>query len=142
MSIFFKGEEVEAVLFSPLEGQLTYKGKPAAGAKIKLWIAWKDKQGETEYFSADEQGYFKLPKKTVVYRDSPLAQIVIVQELYVEYQANSYLIWSLSKTKTGEFSELGGKPIGFRCELEDELETIRTDDVLMGTACQWDSIEK
>jgi len=36
MSIFFKGKKVEAVLFSPLEGKMTYQGKPAAGATIKL----------------------------------------------------------------------------------------------------------
>lgn len=36
MAIFFGGEKVEAVLFSPLEGKLTFEGKPASGAKINL----------------------------------------------------------------------------------------------------------
>ena len=142
MSLFFGGKEVDAVLFSPLEGQITLDGKPASNAKIKLWIKWKDDQGETFNYTADEDGFFKIPKQETTYKESALAQIVITQEITVEYKNESYLVWTLSKTNTHEFGELGGKPSNLICELTNDLEPIRTDSVLMGTVCHWDVISK
>ena len=60
MSIFSKPTE-EVVVCSAMEGQLTFEGKPAAGAKIVRWSAWKDEEGESETFYADEHGHFALP---------------------------------------------------------------------------------
>jgi hypothetical protein len=142
MSLFFGGEKVEAVLFSPLEGKLTFNGKPAAGAKIDLWIKWKNTEGEHFDFTADENGFFHIPQKVASYKESALAQIVITQEITVEYSNESYLIWTLSKTSTHQFGELGGKASNLTCELTNDLEAIRTDDILMGTSCSWDSISK
>ena len=140
MSLFFGGEKKEAVLFSPLEGKITFEGKPAAGAKIKLWFTWKDKEGESFYYTADENGFFKIPKHTTTYKETPLAQLVISQEITVEHEGKPYEMWVMSKMDSAIFTELGGEPINLRCELTNDLTTIRGNHSLGGTACIWDSL--
>lgn len=140
MSLFFGGEKKEAVLFSTLEGQLTLNGAPAAGAKIKLWIKWKDAEGEYFDYTADEKGYFLIPEKSATYKESAIAQIVITQEITVNYEHTEYLIWTLSKTSTHRYGELGGRPENLTCEISNDLEPIRSNDILMATNCRWDSV--
>ena len=94
MSLFFgEKEKVEAVLFSPLEGQLKFNGKPASGPKIKLWLAWKDKKGETKLFNADENGNFSIPAQTVLYKQNPLFQISIGQTIIVEFNHDNFTMY-------------------------------------------------
>lgn len=138
MSLFFGREKVEAVLFSPLEGQLTFAGKPAAGAKIKLWYSWKDKKGEAFYYTSDDNGFFSIPKHVATYKPFFLAQLVIWQELTVEYKGISHQVWRMSKKDAAEFTELGVNPVNLVCELTNELITIRGNSSLGGTACTWD----
>ena len=142
MSLFFGGEKKEAVLFSPLEGKITFEGNPAAGAKINLWIKWKDKKGEHFGFTADENGFFHIPQKVAIYKENPLAQIVITQEITVEYDNENYLIWTLSKSNTHQFGELGGKPSNLTCELTTEEMDTHLEYALMGTLCKWDKLTK
>ena len=142
MSLFFGGEKKEAVLFSPLEGKITFNGKPAAGAKVKLWFAWQDKEGEFFYYNTDENGFFKIPGHTTTYKETPLAQLVITQEIIVEHEGKPYEMWSMSKMDPSIFSELGGEPINLRCELTNDLTTVRGNHSLGGTACTWDSLNK
>jgi len=51
-------------------------------------------------------------------------------------------MWVMGKMGKNLYSELGGKPVNFRCELTDELIRVESDDGLLGTPCKWDSIEK
>jgi hypothetical protein len=139
MAIFFGGEKVEAVLFSPLQGKLTFEGKPASDAKINLWIKWKDSEGETFSYTADEDGMFSIPEHTATYKQSAIAQLVIVQKIMIEYRNNSFEIWNLSKMEPGIFTELGVKPKNVICELTSELTTVRGDGSLGGVACKWES---
>lgn len=142
MSLFFKGEKVEAVLFSPLQGKMMYNGKPAAGAKIKLWVAWKDKEGETELYYVDDQGNFNIPKKTVIYKDNPLVQLSVGQEVTVEYQGKEILIWKAGKSSSHLFGELGGQPVGLTCELANNEEmTAHLDHALVKTLCKWQHLK-
>lgn len=142
MAIFFGGEKVEAVLFSPLQGKLTFEGEPASGAKINLWIKWKDSEGETFSYIADENGNFSIPQHTATYKQSAIAQLVIVQKITIEYGNNVYEIWNLSKMEPEIFTELGGTPINVVCELTDDLTTIRGQGSLGGVACKWNLLEK
>lgn len=142
MAIFFGGEKVEAVLFSPLRGQLTFEGKPASGAKINLWIKWKDSKGETFSYTADEDGNFSIPQHTATYKQSAIAQLVIVQKITVEHRNDTFEIWNLSKMEPEAFTELGGKPTNVVCELTSELATVRGNGSLGGVACKWESMEK
>lgn len=138
MSLFFGGEKSEIVVFSPLEGRLLFKGDPAPNADISVWISWKDKKGETLHYKTDENGYFSIPQKTALYKDNALVQLVITQEITVEYGGENHLIWTLSKTDGGLNVEFGGEPKNLTCELTEGLNTIRTDEVLMGTKCNWE----
>jgi hypothetical protein len=141
MSIFFGGEKTEVVLFSPLEGKLTYNGKPAAGAKLRLWIAWKDQEGETESFTADEHGQFSIPKRTTVYRKTPLAQLSVGQTITVEYSGNEYLIWKAGKSSPELYGELGGRPQNVHCELTKQEMDVHLEHSLLETLCEWTKID-
>lgn len=138
MSLLF-GTEV--VLFSPLEGKITYEGKPAANAKIVRLVRWKDTKGETDVFTADENGEFHIPVKKANVRIGPLTEFVMSQSLHITYNGQETQVWGKSKRNTELYGELGGKPKNFRCELTDEVEYIDVPDGLFGTSCKWDSIE-
>lgn len=139
MSLLF-GTEV--VLFSPMEGKITFEGKPAANAKIVRTIIWKGDAGETDTFYTSEDGSFTLPLKRTKVRIPPLAEFRIAQEIRVFYNEKEFPIWAKSKRDLGLYGEMGGKPLNFRCEITDELVLIEGFDDLFGTSCKWDSIEK
>lgn len=143
MSLFFGDKKkVEAVLFSPLNGKLMFHGKPASGAKIKLWLAWKDQEGEYEYFTADEDGYFSIPKRTALYDESPLFQISIGQMVTVEFKGQEYVIWRGGKSTTHLYGELGGRPENVICEItKDEMHTY-LEHSLLETSCEWSNLIK
>jgi len=132
----------EVVLFSPMEGKLTFEGKPAANAKIVRTIIWKGDEGETDTFYTSEDGSFALPLKRTKVRIPPLAEFRVIQEINVFYENQEFMVWVKGKSDTTEFGELGGIPQNLRCELTDE--SVRIDDFgdLFGTSCKWDSIEK
>jgi hypothetical protein len=139
MSLLF-GTEV--VLFSPMEGKITFEGKPAAHAKITRTIIWKGDEGETDTFYTNESGEFKLPIKRTKARIPLLAEFVLTQELSVFYEDKEFSIWVKSKQDLNEYGELGGKPQNLRCELTDEEVYLKDFNGLFTTSCKWDSIEK
>ncbi len=138
MTSLIRGERTEIVVFSPMAGRLLFEGRPVSGAELKLWVKWKDKKGETYHYKADDSGFFSIPQINDTYRDSPLAQLVITQEITVEYRGESYLIWTLSKGNGELNAEYGGEPKNLVCELTEELRAIRTDDALLGARCTWE----
>jgi hypothetical protein len=139
MSLLF-GTEV--VLFSPMEGKITYKGKPAAHAKITRTIIWKGDAGETDVFYTSETGEFKLPIKKTKVRIPAFAEFVLTQEMNVFYEDQEFFVWFKAKQDLDEYGELGGKPHNFRCELTDKRLGIEDFNGLFSTSCKWDSIEK
>lgn len=139
MSLLF-GEEV--VLFSPMEGKITFHGREAAQAKITRVVKWKDEVGDSEIFYANENGEFVLPLKKTRVRIHPLAEFVISQSIYVNFEGKDVQVWGRSKRGIELYDELGGAPQNFRCELTDEVEYIDVDDGLFGTLCKWDLISK
>jgi hypothetical protein len=138
MSLF--GTDV--VLFSPMDGRLTYQGKPAAHAKIVRHIIWKDDVGEKEIFYANEKGEFNLPIKREKVRIPLMGEFNIVQEIWVYYKEQEYGIWGRSKEDFKEYGELGGIPVNFRCELTDERVSLKKGHGLFRTSCKWDSIKE
>ena len=138
MSLF--GTEV--VLFSPMQGVITFEGKPAANAKITRLIIWKGDEGEADTFYTSDNGEFKLPEKKATVKMLPLAEFVLTQEISVLYKEQEYSIWVRQKVDLGEYGELGGRPVNFRCELTDERVRLEEFDGLFGTSCKWDSIEQ
>ncbi len=137
----FSGKEEEVVIFSPMDGKLTFEGKPVAGVKIVRWLIWKDNEGEKETFYTDENGDFSIPIKKDIVNLSPLTQFVMSQTILVCYEQKEIPIWVKSKRSKNEFGELGGKPKNFRCELTEKRARVENDDDLFSTSCKWDSIE-
>ena len=137
MSLLF-GTEV--VLFSPMEGKITFEGKPAANAKIVRTIIWKGDAGETDTFYTSEDGSFTLPLKRTKVRIPPLAEFVLTQEVSVLYEGKEFIIWVKSKQELGEYGELGGRPENLRCELTDDEVYLEDFNGLFTTSCKWDSI--
>lgn len=142
MSFLFGGEKEEVVLFSPLEGKITYEGEPASGAMLKLWVAWKNQDGETKSFSADDDGGFSIPAQIIEYKSSPLAQISIAQMITVEYKGGEYVIWKAGKSSTNLYGELGGRPENLVCELTKEEMDTHLDNSLLETLCVWTKLDK
>jgi len=142
LNLFNKGKKIEAVLFSPLEGVITFEGRPASGAKIKRKVAWKDKEGEIDYFTTDEKGHFSIPIKTAEYRDSPYAQISIRQKLTVEFKGKEYMIWRAGKSTTHLYGELGGRPVNLVCELTKEKLDFHPGFSLLKTLCVWNELDQ
>lgn len=95
----------EVVLFSPMQGKLTYKGKPASNAKIVRHIIWKDEIGEKETFYSNENGEFNLPVKREKVKIPRLGEFVISQEIVVFYEGQQFEIWGISKHNTEEYGE-------------------------------------
>jgi len=138
MSFFSKAEEV--VLFSEMEGHITLNGKPVKGAVIERWIKWKDKDGEKDQFTIDDNGAFSLPEIKVNAKLASFSQLVISQELKVIHQNVNYNIWALSKMNKNEYGELDGKPVDFRCELSTEEKALRFKNSYLLTNCEWTEI--
>src|SRR5690625_5555220 len=49
---FFSRPTQELVICSEMQGKLTFQGKPAAGAKIVRWSAWKEDRKSTRLNSS------------------------------------------------------------------------------------------
>jgi len=138
----FQKPEEEVVLFSPMQGQITLNGKPVANARVERFLKWKDETGESDSFSTNQDGQFKIPVKKDAVKLSTISKFVIAQEIRVFIGKDEYLIWTMGTGNKTSYGELGGKPVNFRCELSDEMRRVDVDDGLLGTSCQWDSIEK
>ena len=139
MSLFSR---TDVVLFSPMEGKMTFEGKPAANAKIVRTIIWKSDEGETDVFYTAEDGTFTLPIKRAKVRLPLLIEFVLTQEISVFYNDQEFTFWVRRKHDLGEYGELGGKPKNLRCELTDENVYIEGFGGTFTTPCKWDSIEK
>jgi len=142
---FFSRPTQELVICSEMQGKLTFQGKPAAEAKIVRWSAWKDHDGESETFYADEHGNFLLPEKRDIHKKGPLdflAQFVAHQSVTVTYEDAGYEIWYSGKTRPDANVEYGGIPTNFRCELTDEPEPSQLDGVLINASCKWGLVDK
>lgn len=125
-----------------MQGKLTYKGKPAANAKIVRHLIWKDASGEKETFYSNENGEFSLPIKREKIKVPILGELVISQEIVVYYKNQNFEIWGISKHNIEEYGELGGQLKNLRCELTDDLRFPEIPQGLFGTSCFWDAIIK
>jgi len=134
--------EQDIVISSPFEGRILFGGKPLAGARIERTVKWKDETGMTDATTTDENGRFALPLVTESAKLPKLTQFVAHQEISVIHNDTKYTIWVMGKLGKELYSELGGKPENFRCELTDDLMRVETDDGLLGTLCKWDAIDK
>lgn len=135
-----KGEKV--CVASGFEGRVTFDGEPASGARIVRTYYWKSEKGQTEEKIADKDGRFSFSSHWKVYRQVLPVQFVVQQTIFVYYKDTEYQVLETGKMNKVEFSEFGGRPENFRCELTDQ--NIRGVDVESGfvaTTCYWDQSE-
>lgn len=134
-----KGERV--CIASGFEGRLTFEGKPATGARIVRKFNWKDEKGETEETIADQDGRFSFPSHWDVLRRVLPVQFVAHQSIFVYYNGKEYQIWGMGKMSKNEYSEFGGKPKSFRCEITEEIRRVDLEHEFVGTNCYWEHTE-
>jgi hypothetical protein len=140
MSLFPTPQEV--VLSSPLEGHLTYQGKPITGIKIVRELTWFDGDGSFEDFVVtDSRGHFTLPLIQRTLKLSSLVPLIVSQEIHAIHHGERILLWAMGKDSIIEYGELGGKPVNLRCELTSERRITRDYNTPMMTRCTWDSLE-
>lgn len=137
--LFSKKENI--IIFGGMEGQILLNGEPAAGAQIKLWTKWNSPEGDTLIVKTDEKGQFELPEQTGQYRPSAFAQLVISQQITVNYQRNEYLIWNFSSLSPLDEGSLGYQPQNLTCELSDEREPYEEGAITLITSCHWTGSE-
>ncbi|MES2824596.1 MAG: DUF6795 domain-containing protein [Pseudomonadota bacterium] len=137
-----RGKKQNVVLFSPMLGVVTVDGVPAVGAKIERNLFWIYKKREIDYVYTNENGEFNFGVKKDIFRVSPLSHFSISQQLTVFYKNKVIEIWRYSKSDADEYTELGGKPVNFRCELTDEACRVGTKVGGVWTSCRWDDINE
>lgn len=132
----------EVVIASPLEGILTFEGKPVADVKIERKLSWFDQSESVEDFVVtNSNGHFILPLVKKTLKLSNLTQFVVSQEINAIYNGKKILIWYMGKGSKIEFGELGGEPVNLKCELSsDEIVTRDYKNPLI-TRCKWDSLK-
>lgn len=132
----------EVVLSSPLEGILTFEGKPLAGIKIERKLSWFDLTESVEdSVITNSQGHFILPLVKKSLKLSNLVQFVVSQEIHAIHNNEPLVIWAMGKSSKIEYGELGGKPVNLKCELNNERRITRDYNTPMMTRCTWDSLE-
>ena len=136
------GHRQKIILFSPLQGKLTYKSDPVAGAKIIRKVSWNKKIVETDIFYGLENGEFNLPLKEIITRVPGLTQFVVHQTIHVYFNNQEFPVWSCGKLGKDVNAELGGKPINLMCELTDEIIRAEATNGILVTSFKWDYIEK
>lgn len=139
---FFSSKDEHVVLFSPMDGVITYNGNIVKNAEVIRKATWGDKFEFSEKCLTNDRGEFSFPLKVEKWKQSRLTQFIVHQDIVVNYDNDTYTIWHMGKMDRGEYGELGGKPVNFRCELTDEIEYVEGVIGLLGTSCKWDSIIK
>ena len=134
MSLFDAGK---ICTFSPVKAKVTLNGSPATGATVTRTTKWKDPITESTNTDSNGEFTFTANYEKSVKKFLPV-EIVISQQIIVEYQGESYEIWANGKMNAEENSELDGHPLNLNCELSDELRTHRTASSLILTNCTWE----
>lgn len=132
----------DVVLFSPMQGKLTYQGKPAANAKIVRHLIWKDQAGTKDIFYADENGYFSIPEKIENIKIPAFGEFRIVQQLDVHYENQEFMIWVKGSEHIDKFGGLKGPLENLSCEITSEIEKDYDFPGLFGTSCKWNNFSK
>jgi hypothetical protein len=123
-------------LFSKISGVITLDGKPVANAKITRTVNLnKDKVDHTY---TDDKGYFEMPAvfQRTVTKFLP-QEFVAKQDIVVQYNGNSYDIWSGVKRTPEENAEARGEPLNVQCELNSEKSFKQVNNSPYISRCTW-----
>lgn len=150
MSIFLhhmSAKPIDIILFSALKGFLTHKGAPASNALITLRIELPSEPDMVFNFKSIESGFFQIPEQRVKRSIGPIAHYAVHQSIVVQFEGEEFEVWRFSKSNdslnpetNGEYTELGGKPVGVTCELTDKLRKVN-ENALGMTSIQWQGLK-
>ena len=131
MSIFDAGK---VCTFSAVRATVTYEGEPVKGARVTRLTEWKNPNKEIT--ETDDKGIFDFPAifERSISKYMPM-EIVISQQIIVEYQGRLFEIWANGKMNPEEDSEFDGVSIDLDCELTNEAKTYRSNGSLVMTNC-------
>ena len=135
---FFNNKKEIVYPFSGFEGQLFYKGEPAAGAQLTRSYDMFGEKFE-ESIMADKEGRFAFTSIAKEFR-TPLfspVEFLVHQDIFVKYGENSYQIWAGGKMDKEEYSEFNGKPSALSCEITSDLRRVDLKHGFIGTNCHW-----
>lgn len=139
MSLLNKKKEI-VYPFSGFEGQLLYKGEPAANAKITR-IYNQMEQGEIqETATTDNEGKFNFESIALEFKKPLISAVSYIshQKIFVTFNQETYQIWGGGKSSKLEFSEFGNKrPEQLTCELTDEPYVVDLEKDGIVTNCKW-----
>ncbi|HEY7773608.1 MAG TPA: DUF6795 domain-containing protein [Marinagarivorans sp.] len=135
------GSRTKPCLFSPISGTITFKGEPAAGAKLTRTAGKAHTHGRlVDTAITDNQGQFEMPgvfEKVLLAKFLPM-EFVAAQEIVVEFEGNSYKVWAGVKREREVNSESSGRPLVVACELTDEPKRASVGGGFVNSVCTWD----
>ncbi|MDN3638795.1 hypothetical protein QWY82_08245 [Simiduia curdlanivorans] len=134
MSILDAGK---AYFFSPVSMQIYRDGQPVVGANVVR--RWEHSTIEQDESTTDAEGKVNFPevRRRTIVQVIP-AEFVVAQQIIVVVEGEEIEVWSNSKRDSAINSELGGKPLNFRCELNDEEQLHRDFGSAFFTKCTWE----
>jgi len=134
MSFFTK-----QVLFSEVKGIVLSQGNPIKGVEVLRRYRYEDDtQEETIKTNQDGSFYFsKAIKKSLFNMDFLPSDVVVSQEIILNYKNISYDAWVFVRGNYDDGSELGVKTINLICDISHEPKQItsKTGGVVYGI-CQ------
>lgn len=113
--------DLACCVFSGFEGKLLFKGRPAVGARIVRKVEMDD-SGRVimDDTTSSGLGLFSFTAIHDVLEQHGMGKLIMHQDMFVYYRGKKYHIWQTSKHCEKEFTEFGGQPSAFTCELTDE----------------------
>ncbi|QIL90755.1 hypothetical protein GNX18_14010 [Microbulbifer sp. SH-1] len=125
----------KAYTFSEMRLEITYQGKPAAGAIVKRRIKWQRER--LDEFFTDSNGVVVLPqvRERSITQFFP-SQFISSQLISVNFRNQNFEVWSYVKIQPDKNSEMGGYPLNLECELTRESKLDEEFDTLMITNCK------
>ena len=109
------------VLWSPMSGRVLMNGRPAAGAVLQReWFwHWKDRRArDTAIADADGAFSFPLPAGRSLAGALLPHEPVIEQVMDVQWQGESYRVWSRFSHSYTLNAENAGRPVVVTCRLD------------------------
>lgn len=108
-------------LFSAVHGVVVHQGKPVVGAVVEreyVW-GWNDKTGVDEV-KTDAKGEFDFAEITgfsflgAILPHEPMVR----QTIHIKHEGKTFMAWAYNRSDYDPLSELNGKPISLRCDLD------------------------
>lgn len=139
--LFGSKEEKTYVIASPLEGRLIKNGDPLVNVKIIRKVYWNgNEEGVVDEFTADENGFFKIPVLEKILTLNSMVEFVAKVELFVEKESDDNFFWYSVKRSEEIYSDYDGPLVNLVCDLDEPELTVEMKEFPAMTRCRWDGM--